>query len=203
MKIIRSLTIGTGLAGMSVSVSAQDYPYEKWANLWERTCGSIDSVYSVIENPDAQGWIKADASSDEPAARIIEAAKMNAQGSIDDATLTSLFVLRQSNATTNALAAFQEMRFVAESNSYLLACSLYDTGAPTMSTADLSRLSPERPFVDTSNNGLAVIEWPEGLEGSGRIKMTAGSIPEDHPGTKLLLGGLVLKTQYVFSEETE
>ena len=189
------------MIGMSASASAQEYPFGEWASLWEQTCGSIEAAYSVIDNPEAHGWANADASTDEMAARIIETATLSAQGA-DGANLTGLFVFRQSNTTTSALAAYQELQFLDEPESFLLACSLYDTSAPALSTSDLARFSAERPFVDVSNNGLTVIEWPGSAE-AGRIKMTAGSIPDEHPGAKLLLGGLVLKTQYVFSEVTE
>lgn len=188
---------------MSASASAQDYPFEEWANLWQRTCGSLDAAYAVIDNPDAHGWDSADPDTDEPAARIIETATTGAKASAEDATLTGLYVLRQSTNGERALAAFQEMQFIEEPDSYLLACTIYDTNAPAMTVEDLTRLSAERPFTDVSANGLTVIEWPEGAEGSGRIKMTAGSIPQDHPGAALLQSGLVLKTQYVFSETSE
>ncbi|WP_157075069.1 hypothetical protein [Erythrobacter sp. AP23] len=188
---------------MSASASAQDYPFEEWAGLWQRTCGSLDTAYSVIDDPDAHGWRNADADTDEPAARIIETAIMSAEASAEDATLTGLYVLRQSARGERALAAFQEMQFVDEPYSYLLACTVYDTNAPAMSIDELARLSSERPITDISANGLNVIEWPGGADGSGRIKMTAGSIPQDHPGAALLQSGLVLKTQYVFSETSE
>ena len=188
---------------MSTSASAQDYPFEEWAGLWQRTCGSLDTAFAVIDDPDTHGWRNADADTDEPAARIIEAATMSAHASAEDAELTGLYVLRQLTNSGRALAAFQEMQLVDEPDSYLLACTVYDTSAPAMTIEQLARFSSERPFKDVSANGLTVIEWPEGAEGSGRIKMTAGSIPQDHPVAALLQSGLVLKTQYVFSEKSE
>lgn len=188
---------------MSASASAQDYPFEKWASLWQKTCGSVDAAYAVINDPEAHGWTNADADTDEPAARLIETATMSAQASAEDAKLTGLYVLRQSTNGEVALAAFQEMQFVDEPDSYLLACSIYDTTAPSMSIEQLARFSDERPFTDVSAKGLTVIEWSEGVEGSGRLKMSAGNIPRDHPGAALLQSGLVLKTQYVFSESPE
>ena len=188
---------------MSTPATAQDYPFEEWASLWQKTCGSLDAAFAVIDDPEAHGWKNADADVDEPAARIIETATMSAQASAEDAKLTGLYVLRQSTSGGKALAAFQEMQFVDEPDSYLLACTIYDVNAPAMTIEDLARLSSEGPFTDVSANGLTVIEWPEGAEGSGRIKMTAGSIPQDHPGAALLQSGLVLKSQYVFSETSE
>lgn len=188
---------------MSAPATAQEYPFEEWASLWLKTCGSLDAAFAVIDDPEGHGWENAEAEVDEPAARIIEMATMSAQASAEDAKLTSLYVLRQSTNGGKALAAFQEMQFVDEPGSYLLACTVYDTSAPPMSIEALARLSAERPYKDVSANGLTVIEWPEGAEGSGRIKMTAGIIPQDHPGAALLQSGLVLKTQYVFSETSE
>ncbi len=188
---------------MSVPASAQDYPFEEWASLWQTTCGSLDAAYAVIDDPEAHGWSNADADTDEPATRIIQTATKNAEASAEDAKLTGLYVLKRMIGDRKALAAFQEMQFVEEPDSYLLACVIYDTSAPAMPIEELVRLSAERPFTDVSANGLAVIEWPEGAEGSGRIKMSAGSIPTNHPGAALLIGGLVLKTQYVFSETSE
>jgi hypothetical protein len=198
-----SLLLASGLIGMSAPASAKDYPFEEWASLWRDTCGSLDTAFAVIDDPEAHGWKNANADTDEPAARIIETATMGAQASAEDAKLTGLYVLRQLTSSGRALAAFQEMQFVDEPDSYLLACTVYDTSAPAMTIEQLARLSSERPFKDVSANGLTVIEWPEGAEGSGRIKMTAGSIPQDHPGAALLQSGLVLKTQYVFSETSE
>jgi hypothetical protein len=191
------------MIGISVSASAQDYPFEKWASLWQKTCGSIDAAYAVIDDPEAHGWRNADAEIDEPAARLIETATMSAQASAEDAKLTGLYVLRQSTNGGGALAAFQEMQFVDEPDRYLLACTVYDTTAPAMSVSELARFSAERPFTDVSAKGLTVIEWSESVEGSGRLRMTAGSIAQDHPGAALLQSGLVLKTQYVFSETSE
>lgn len=187
---------------MSAPASAQDYPFEEWASLWQKTCGSLDAAFAVIDDPEAHGWIDADADSDEMAARIIETATISAKGT-EGANLTGLFVLRQSTGRAKALAAFQELQFVDQPQSYLLACTLYDTTAPAMQIGDLARLSAERPFDDVSGNGLTVIEWPDGGEESGRIKMTAGSIPPNHPAASLLMSGLVLKTQYVFSETSK
>jgi len=203
VKVFGSLLLASGLIGMSTPATAQDYPFEEWASLWQKTCGSLDAAYAVIDDPEAHGWSDANADTDEPAARIIETATMSAQASAYDAKVTGLFVLQRSVNGGRALAAFQEMQFVEEPDSYLLACTIYDIGAPAMRIEDLARLSAERPLTDVSANGLAVIEWPEGGEGSGRIKMTAGSIPTNHPGAVLLFGGLVLKTQYVFSETSE
>ena len=186
---------------MSAPVSAQDYPFEEWASLWQRTCGSLDAAYAVIEDPEGHGWTNANAEEDEIAARVIETATISAKASSEDARLTGLFVMRQSMGDNQGLAAFQELEFVGEPDSYLLACSIYHTNAPKLNVADLAKFSSERPYNDVSASGLTVIEWPESAEGSGRIKMTAGSIPQDHPGAALLLGGLVLKTQFVFSEE--
>ena len=202
MKALGSLLLASGLIGMSAPASAQDYHFEEWASLWQTTCGSLDAAFAVIDNPAAHGWSNADADSDEMAARIIETATISAKGT-EGANLTGLFVLRQSTGETNALAAFQELQFVDQPESYLLACTLYDTTAPVMQVTDLARLSSERPFDDVSANGLTVIEWPNGGEESGRIKMTAGSIPPNHPAAPLLMSGLVLKTQYVFSETSE
>lgn len=184
------------------SGSAQDYPFKEWASLWDRTCGSIDAAYSVINDPEASGWKSPNAENDEEAARVIETAKLQSQRTAEDATLTGLFVLRQQKKA-GALVLFQELQFADQPNQYLLACALYDTSAPNFGTSELANFSAERPFLDNSNHGLAVIEWQGGPEGSGRIRMTAGSIPSDHPGAQLLLGGLVLKTQFVFTEETE
>ena len=203
MKALGSLLLASGLIGMSAPASAQDYPFEDWASLWQKTCGSIDAAFAVIDDPEAHGWKNAEAATDEPAARIIETATMGVQASAKDAKLTGLYVLRQLTNSGRALAAFQEMQFVDEPDNYLLACTVYDTSAPAMTIEQLARLSSERPLKDVSANGLTVIEWPEGAEGSGRIKMTAGSIPQDHPGAALLQSGLVLKTQYVFSEISE
>ena len=203
MKALGSFLLASGLIGMSAPASAQDYPFEEWASLWLRTCGSLDAAFAVIDDPEAHGWSNANADADESAARIIEVATMNTQASADDAKLTGLYVLRQSTNSGRALAAFQEVQFVDEPDSYLLACTVYDTSAPAMTVDELARLSAERPFKDVSANGLTIIEWSEGTEGSGRFKMTAGSIPQDHPGAALLQSGLVLKTQYVFSETSE
>ena len=188
---------------MSAPASVQDYPFDDWAALWEQTCGSLEAAYTVIDNPEAHGWTNADANTDEMAARIIETANFSAQASAEDARLTGLFVLRQSNQRGYALAAFQEMQFVDDPANFLLACSLYDTNAPAMSIDDLARLSTEQSFVDVSANGLTMIEWTDASQGSGRIKKTAGSIQPDHPGAALIMSGLVLKTQYVFSEISE
>lgn len=188
---------------MSAPATAQEYPFEEWASLWLETCGSLDAAFAVIDDPEAHGWKNADPEVDEPAARIIETATMSAQSITEDAKLTGLYVMRQSTNGAKALAAFQEMQFVDEPDSFLLACAVYDTSAPAMSVKELSRLSAELPFTDVSANGLTVIEWPQGVEGSGRIKMTAGSIPQKHPAAALLQSGLVLKTQFVFSEKSE
>ena len=190
------------MIGAASPASAQDYPFKEWASLWDRTCGSIDAAYSVINDPEASGWKAANAENDEEAARVIETAKLQSQRTAEDATLTGLFVLRQLKKA-GALVAFQELQFADQPNQYLLACALYDTSAPDFGISELANFSAERPFSDNSNNGLSVIEWQGGPEGSGRIKMTAGSIPSDHPAAPLLLGGLVLKTQFVFTEETQ
>lgn len=204
MKALASIppALALSMIGSASLASAQDYPFKKWASLWDRTCGSIDAAYSVINAPEASGWKSADAETDEEAARVIETAKLQSQRTAEDANLTGLFVLRQQKEA-GALVAFQELQYADQPNQYLLACALYDTSAPNFGTSELANFSAERPFADNSNHGLAVVEWQGGPEGSGRIKMTAGSIPSDHPGAQLLLGGLVLKTQFVFSETSE
>ena len=194
--------LALSMIGSASPASAQNYPFKEWARLWDRTCGSIDAAYSIINSPEANGWKSADAETDEEAARVIEAANLQSQGAAEDAVLTGFFVLRQ-RENARPLVAFQEMQFADQPNQYLLACALYDTSAPNFNASELAQFSSERPFSDKSNNGMSVIEWQGGSEGSGRIKMTAGSIPSDHPGAQLLLGGLVLKTLFVFTEETE
>jgi hypothetical protein len=201
VSLLASLTLGFAVTGMSSS--ADDYPIQEWASLWKSTCGTIDSAYSVIDDPAAFGWESAGSKKDEDAARVIETVKMQSQAMADDFALTGLFVLRRTDRQRAALAAFQEMQFVDDPSNFLLACVLYDTSAPELSVSELSKLSDEASATDVSDNGLSIVEWPSGPEASGRIKMTAGSIPKNHPGAQLLLGGLVLKTQYVFSETSE
>ena len=190
-------------AMMGTSASAQDFPYAEWASLWEQTCGSLEAAYEVIENPRAQGWLDADPSVDENAARVIELAHINAQGLVEDAKMTKLSAFRHRTDQLNAFAAFQEFEFADQPNNFIMACVLYDFSAPQLSAKQLQLFSDEGSATNTSANGIAMVDWPQRLQDLGRFKKQAASIPKQHPGASLLVSGLVLKTQYVFSESPE
>mgnify|MGYP000430348782 CR=1 FL=1 len=146
---------------MSTSASAQDFPYTEWANLWERTCGSLDAAYAVIEDPEAHGWLDADPLVDENAARVIELAQINAQGLLEDAKMTKLSALRLRTDQLDAFAAFQEFEFADQPNNFLMACVLYDFSAPQMSVKQLQLFSDEKSATNASANGIVTMcgDW--------------------------------------------
>jgi hypothetical protein len=202
-RIFCGTLLAAGFFSMSATVQAEDYLFQDWAKLWQSSCGSVDDAFSVLDKPESRGWAKADTSADEATSKIVELANANAAALADDVEMTGLHAYRRTEAPMNAKAVFQEFKFKDEPNSFLLGCAIYDVDAPKMSAEQLVRLSDERPYNNESADGLAIVVWPDGTEGSGRVRKMAGNIPHDHKDAAKLVSGLVLKTQFVFTESSE